>query len=185
MKNNLLQNDYQKAIVVLIKGKYPSLIFGFIVCFCAAFFITQTVQIGRASKHKETQKKDTLSISEVKTYTVQQGDDLWGIAEKFYGSGFNAYDIAKLNKLDEPYSLNENQILLLPSAKAKKPTQGEITESAPSTQHITEYVVKPGEYLWQIAEKIYGDGNQMSKLIDANRLPYPYNVEEGQKLIVP
>ena len=60
-----------------------------------------------------------------------------------------------------------------------------ITEQAAQTKRITEYTVLPGDYLWQIAEKIYGDGNQMNKLIDANNIPYPYNVEEGQKLIVP
>jgi len=121
----------------------------------------------------------------MRTYTVKLNDDLWTIAEKMYGSGYNALDIAQANKLSEPYTLIENQILIIPSIAPKKSTQGEITKQAAQTQRITEYMVLPGEYLWQIAEKIYGDGNQMGKLIDANNIPYPYNVEEGQKLLVP
>jgi len=141
----------------------------------------------RVFKRKQVQVKNTrsLKVESVKTYTVKFNDDLWGIAEKMYGSGLNALDIAAANHLSEPYTLTENQILIIPSVASKKPTQGDITEQAAQTQRATEYIVLPGEYLWQIAEKVYGDGNQMSKLIDANRIPYPYNVEEGQKLLVP
>src|SRR3989344_2913247 len=34
------------------------------------------------------------------TYTVAKGDHLWKIAEKYYGSGYNWVDIAKVNKLE-------------------------------------------------------------------------------------
>ncbi len=185
MKKTVFSEDYKSAVVALVKGKYPALIFGCIVTGFALFFAASTFKFIPFSKHKKIVVKDTLHIAKVQTYTVQPGDDLWSVAQKFYGSGFNAYDIAKANKLEEPYTLSDNQILIIPSAAAKQPTQGEITESAPSTQHISEYVVLQGEYLWQIAEKIYGDGNQMGKLINANNIPYPYNVEAGQKLIVP
>jgi len=184
MKNNAPKiTDYQNTILILLKEKFPSFLFGILITSYLAFFIINKIGIKKeTAKARETKK---TQIDAIKTYTVKLNDDLWGIAEKMYGSGFNAADIAAANNLPEPYTLTENQILIIPSVAPKKPTQGNITEQAAQTTHITEYVVLPGDYLWQIAEKIYGDGNQMSKLINANNIPYPYNVEEGQKLIVP
>jgi len=175
--------DYRNAIVGLLREKFPSFILGlFLVSFISYFTIDK---MGIKIDAAKVPIRKNISIDSVKTYTVRNGDDLWGIAEKMYGSGFNARDIAQANKLSEPYTLVENQILIIPPSASKKPTQGDITEKAAQIKEITEYVVLPGEYLWQIAEKVYGDGNQMSKLIEGNNIPYPYNVEEGQKLLVP
>ncbi|MFH0772865.1 MAG: LysM peptidoglycan-binding domain-containing protein [bacterium] len=175
--------DYQHIVLLLMREKFPVFLLGLLITSYLSFFVISKIGIRKDSAKVPEVKK--MQIQSIKTYTVQQNDDLWGIAEKMYGSGFNATDIALANNLAEPYTLIENQILIIPSIAPKKPTQGDITEQAAQTKKITEYVVLPGEYLWQIAEKIYGDGNQMSKLIDANRIPYPYNVETDQKLLVP
>ncbi len=175
--------DYKTALLLLLRNKLHSFFMGLTI---TSYFSYQVLAAGgfhiSAQKIKNTQ---TGTLSTVKTYTVQLGDDLWGIAEKMYGSGYNSEDIARANKLSEPYTLTENQILIIPSVRSKKPTQGEITDSAAQTERVTEYTVLPGDYLWQIAEKVYGDGNQMSKLIEGNNIPYPYNVETGQTLLVP
>lgn len=184
MKNNTHKiTDYQNAISLLMKEKFPSFLLGFLIASYLSFFILN--KIGIKNETAQAPEAKSIQVDTIKTYTVELNDDLWGIAEKMYGSGLNAQDIAQANKLSEPYTLIENQILVIPSIAPKKPTQGEITEEAAQTKRITEYVVLPGEYLWMIAEKIYGDGNQMGKLIEANKIPYPYNVEEGQKLLVP
>lgn len=175
--------DYQSVILTLFREKFPSFLLGVLITSYFSFFIINKIGIKNDTAQVHESKKVEANV--IKTYTVKANDDLWGIAEKMYGSGLNAEDIAQANKLIEPYTLTENQILVIPSLAPKKPTQGNITENAASTKKITEYTVLQGEYLWQIAEKIYGDGNQMNKLIDANRIPYPYNVEEGQKLLVP
>ena len=175
--------DYQSAVLLLIKQKYPLFLLGLFVTSYSTIFALDKIDIYR--NNVVVSEAKSIQVEKVKTYTVKSNDDLWGIAEKIYGSGFNGADIAKANNLIEPFTLVENQILIIPSIAPKKATTGDITEKAAQTQRITEYVVLPGDYLWQIAEKIYGDGNQMSKLIDANRIPYPYNVEEGQKLLVP
>jgi len=178
-----ITTDYRNALLISLKEKFPSFLLG--LCIVSFLTVFTVKKIGIKVDTAKTPETKAIAVDSVKTYTVKSGDDLWGIAEKMYGSGFNAIDIAKANKLSEPYSLNENQILIIPSIAAKKPTQGDITEKAAQTKHVEEYVVLPGEYLWQIAEKVYGDGNQMSKLIEHNNIPYPYNVEEGQKLLVP
>lgn len=184
MKNNVHEiADYKVALSLLIKERLPSFILGLFITSYISFSLLSKIGIKKeVAKVRETKQSQ---FSSVRTYTVQLNDDLWGIAQKMYGSGYNAEDIAVANKLSEPYTLTENQILIIPSIASKQPTQGEVTEKAATTKKVSEYVVLPGEYLWQIAEKVYGDGNQMSKLIERNNIPYPYNVEEGQKLMVP
>ncbi len=122
-------------------------------------------------------------------YTVQEGDGLWLIAQKFYGSGFNADDIAQANKLDNVDSIHVGNKLIIPNVTPKFPTEGEVSDSAATTSQVvqtgTTYVVQPGDFLWQIAVNFYGDGMMQNKIIDANEIPYPYNVEVGQKLIIP
>ena len=178
-------SNYKDATLLLIKEKLPLFFLGLLITTYFSFLILSNLKIVLRNTTSRVQKADGMHVEKIKTYTVKLNDDLWGISEKMYGSGYNAPDIAKANNLAEPFILTENQILVIPSLAPKKPTQGEITSKAAQTTKITDYVVLPGEYLWQIAEKIYGDGNQMSKLIDANRIPYPFNVDEGQKLLVP
>ena len=123
----------------------------------------------------------------IKQYVVLAGEDLWQIAEKNYGSGFNAYDIAQANNLKEPYILQAGQTLLIPSVAKRFPTQGSITPVSASQSGITgkTYVVKEGDFLFQIAQEAYGDGNLVQKIIDANNISEPYTIEIGQKLIIP
>lgn len=183
MKKSLPDTDYKNAVHQLLKEKAPFFIAGFTI-----FLMVTTPFIPLfANQHVDQQKQEkTLPVdNSVEIYTVKPGDDLWKIAEKVYGSGYNAFDIAQANKLQEPFVLTENQILIIPRVGSKAPTQGEVTDKAASTKKISSYVVQPGDYLWLIAENVYGDGNQMSKLIEANNIPYPYEVTEGQKLIVP
>jgi LysM repeat protein len=48
-------------------------------------------------------------------YTVQMGDFLWKIAQKYYGDGYKAFDIAKFNDLKGLDSLNVGQNITLPN----------------------------------------------------------------------
>jgi len=47
------------------------------------------------------------------------------------------------------------------------------------------YTVQSGEYLWSIAEKIYGSGYNWVDLANANSLENPGTIYAGTKLIVP
>ena len=48
-----------------------------------------------------------------KTYTVKKGDTLWTIAQKELGSGNKYQDIAKLNNISNPNTLQVGQVLKL------------------------------------------------------------------------
>jgi nucleoid-associated protein YgaU len=54
------------------------------------------------------------------------------------------------------------------------------TQKMPKT-----YTVKSGDYLWSIAEKIYGSGYNWVDLANANNLENPGIIYAGTKLVVP
>lgn len=57
----------------------------------------------------------------------------------------------------------------------------------PADQNINDgetYVVKKGEYLYQIAEEKLGDGNLWPKIAELNKITNPDTINEGDKLIL-
>jgi LysM repeat protein len=47
------------------------------------------------------------------------------------------------------------------------------------------HVVQKGDTLWSIAKKYYGNGNQYSKIVQANNIKNPDLIYPGQKLLIP
>ncbi len=47
------------------------------------------------------------------------------------------------------------------------------------------YTVKAGDGLWNVAEATYKDGYKWKAIAEANKLTAPYNLEIGQKLVLP
>ncbi|MEU8580245.1 LysM peptidoglycan-binding domain-containing protein [Streptomyces abikoensis] len=52
--------------------------------------------------------------SEARTYTVEPGDTLWAVAERFYGDGNRYRDIASASGIDNPDVVNVGQVLTIP-----------------------------------------------------------------------
>lgn len=48
------------------------------------------------------------------TYTVEPGDTLWAIAERFYGDGNRYQEIADASGIDNPDLINPGQVLTIP-----------------------------------------------------------------------
>lgn len=102
------------------------------------------------------------------THKVVQGENLWKIAEHYYGSGYNWVDITKENKLNNPDRLLVDQELVIPDVPVRHPEGGQIA-SGKKVADISEYTVEKGDSLWKIAEKIYGDGYNWVKIYQANQ----------------
>ena len=63
---------------------------------------------------------------------------------------------------------------------------GGSTTTDPSTSASTkEYTVASGDTIWTIAEKIYGNGSQYQKILDANGLKEGETLKIGTKLKIP
>lgn len=181
--------NYQKLLILTVKEKYFSLFLGLLV----VFFILKNININLAFKlptfkfGSKIVKNKIDAKKQLKTYVVQEGDDLWNIAEKFYGSGFNAYDISLANKITDSSNISAGQKLIIPQVTPRQPTVGDI--SAIATSQVTyvenKYVVQPGDSLSIIAQKVYGDIFAWPRIMNANNLLTPDSIEAGMVLIIP
>jgi nucleoid-associated protein YgaU len=128
-------------------------------------------------------------------HIVVAGDHLWSIAEDYYGSGFFWVDIAEANDLEEQSALEVGMKLAIPiasfSASAEEqedvvvsptvaPSKAEtvvpaaeetVIEKPQAGNSITGqvYEVKPGDSLWTISQRAYGDGYRWTEIFNANK----------------
>jgi len=118
------------------------------------------------------------------SYTVQKGDSLWKIAEKFYGSGYNWVSIAQENKLKNPGLLFTDQKLTIPKTEVIRPIADKIGTGI-STVSGNTYTVVSGDTLWTVAVRAYGDGFAWPKIAQANSLKQPGLIHSGNVLKLP
>jgi LysM repeat protein len=98
------------------------------------------------------------------TYTVRQGDTLWGIAR---AHGTTVPVLVDLNDLRDPSKLAPGQKLKVPGSS------------------VTTYTVARGDTLWSIAASKLGDGNRWREIASLNGLKDADEISPGQKLKLP
>jgi len=143
--------------------------------------VKSSVKLDRSKSNQKEVKKFPQE------YITKEGDYLWQIAEEFYGSGFNAYDIAQVNNITEPNNIPPGTKIILPLVTPRQPTKGEI--SANQTEKVTNqdqfYLVQLGDSLSSIALKVYGDLNAWPIIAKENNLQNPEQIEVGMVLKIP
>jgi len=112
-------------------------------------------------------------------HQVAQGENLWQVAEEYYGSGYNWVDIAEANDLNNANILLIGQELTIPQVTVKKTT----VKAQP--QPGSTYTVEAGDHLWSIAVQAYGDGYRWVDIAEANGLTQPDYINAGQQLNIP
>jgi LysM repeat protein len=188
--------NYQKLLVLTVREKYSSLLVGlFVVLFVFSLTyktflrnirINLSLKIPTLNFGKPT-NKNVIVKKPLRAYVAQEGDDLWHIAETFYGSGFNAYDISLANKITDSSNISAGQKLIIPQVTPRQPTIGDISAIASTQVTYVEnkYVVQPGDSLSIIAQKVYGDLYAWTRIMNANNLLTPDSIEAGMVLIIP
>lgn len=129
-------------------------------------------------------KTEVTETTTSKTHIVQKGENLWAIAEKYYGSGYNWVDIAKENNLKNAGFITAGQTLTMPEVPAKLATTTGFKAVGEPISGGTYTVVK-GDCLWNIAVRAYGDGYKWVEIVKENNLKNPDIIHAGNILVLP
>ena len=195
-------NQNLQSLVKILRNNFSTFLLGLTVLLIV--ILTVSILTGQNSnKQPKNSKSWTAGLAElfsgkkepatppessVKTYQVKEGDSLWTIAQAAYGSGYNAVDIAQVNKLENPDIIEPGQNLVLPNIEPKEPTSGETvmgTATGKVAQRPQSYIVQIGDSLWKIAEQFYGDGYAWVRIAQANSLPDANFIYAGTQLLLP
>jgi len=127
------------------------------------------------------------------SYTVQPGDTLWIIAQRFYNDGTKWKQIQDANKIQNPSKIKVGTTLTIPDAldSSFRPAVSVSTEPTvitPATTGVKYHTVVKGDTLWKLARKYYNDSTKTNVIFDANRdkMATPETtLHTGWKLVIP
>ncbi len=97
-------------------------------------------------------------------YTVQAGDSLWKIAQRF---GVSMDIIATINGINPQQSLVIGMNLVIPIDKVA---------------NTIDYIVRPGDTVWSVGKWFRLDYMEIAHI---NNIPHPYALAVGQRIQVP
>jgi nucleoid-associated protein YgaU len=163
------------------------------------------------NKKVQFKKPPPVKPAPSRTYVVGEGDNLAVIAQKFYGpeEGNRKVNVdrifkANLGLLESPDEVFVGQKLTIPSLSGsiadeggggvfsgglfeKVKSIGQRRSQSPRSSANKQYVVKEGDSLWKIANKLLGDGARYKDIsrLNANILNDEDNLVVGMRLMIP
>lgn len=207
-KASKTENSFDIQKLMQNSDSYKSLIYGIVTVI--VLFIVIALGVRTLSQNKAQIDDQAAMVEESNnvltgSYTVDEGETLWSIAEKSYNDGYAWVDIAKANNLEEPYELEKGQKLVIPKRSVTSTPDEAITSAVsptiaptatvapkmedktmelPADQKITgtNYNIVEGDNLWTIAERAYGDGYRWVDIAKANSLANPDLIYAGDSL---
>jgi len=164
--------------------------------------IGQTTNESTSNEKNEStssQKAENTTTEKTGAYIGKEGDTLWSIAENELKDPYRWTELKDLNEMTSS-EVEPGQMLILPSQTtdstktqevAKKDTEntGEVLSDTTSKETPATYTVQAGDTLWDIAEKVYGNPYEWTKIFDANELGRLPNgnvlIHRGNVLVIP
>lgn len=86
---------------------------------------------------------------------------------------------------DAAWSTKTNTDAPPPPAEEAAPAAEAAPEAAPAPAAQRKYTIAPGDTLWAIAERFYGDGSKFPKIAEANGIANPDLINAGAELVIP
>ncbi len=113
-------------------------------------------------------------------YTIAKGDNLWRIAEKAYGSGYEWKKVYEANKS----SLGNNPSSIATGTKISLPTisQDQAQAQVQEQKEPVQYTVVRGDNMWNIALQHCGSGFSYPSIATDNNVSNPRLIEPGLAL---
>lgn len=100
-------------------------------------YFTQKNQNQDTSSDSTIDQEATISAQPGKTYSVVEGDTLWSISEKAYGTGYNWSQIAQANNLSNTDDLVAGQELKIPEISPQPSALAQASVSASSSPMVS------------------------------------------------
>ena len=145
-------------------------------------YVGQRLLVRQASQSNTSNNTNTTTNTNTNkpsnasgTYTVQSGDTLSGIANKF---GTNYETLAQLNSISNPNRIYVGQVLKL-SANSNTTTNNHNTNTTTNNSSTGTYTVKAGDSLSAIASHF---GTSYESLARLNNISNPNRIYVGQVL---
>lgn len=110
-------------------------------------------------------------------YTVRSGDTLWKIAQRY---NTTIEKIISSNNIQPPYNIYIGQTLRIPVSESNY--NDDNSTSYRLGRNYFYYTVKPGDILWNIAQKY---NTTVKRLVELNNIKSSYDLYAGRKLLVP
>lgn len=174
---------FTESYISLILGAIVVLVIGILFfSFAKGSRTTQTSSVNEGPNIEEQMSQDNKNISS--TYTIKQGDDLWSISKNVYNNGYKWVEIAKVNNLENPGLIHVGNKLTIPTVSQKEPVSTNKIMENNSIDGNT-YTIKPGDNLWDISVRAYGDGYRWVELAKINNLENPDLIYSGNVLNLP
>ncbi|MEM1355229.1 MAG: LysM peptidoglycan-binding domain-containing protein [Planctomycetota bacterium] len=129
---------------------------------------------------------ETAVAPRARTYTVQPGDTLSGIAQEVYDDETAWIDIAQANGSIDPTRLQPGQVLILPDIDIADQPDPEPLPVAPGLEQT--YEIQPGDNLSRIAQRFYSDPDAWQVIYNRNRDRIgdsPNRLKVGMTIIIP
>lgn len=171
--DSLYENEYEDDGFHLGKSKVPIIIAG-IGLILLVFLIFKTVTLSSRLHEAEIQMKEVDSLKQryeqVQLEKMQLEEELQGIQNP------DGQKEKNTNKTDKKDKTDKKEDTKKPEQKKETQTGGANTEN---------YTVLDGETPWDIAKKVYGNGAEYQKILDANGLKEGDPIRPGDVLKVP